>query len=255
MGNSRRHLRVLPLLLVGAAACGGGSASVTPPSYDLTGYWQLFVTPTGLPENGPLPVYLTLTGSAIDGVGLSGSVSGTGVGLHVDGGAFTLDLTGTATSADSMNGSLTIAGAITGTGTFRLERFAPTGMMTASGTLDGRTVSVSLGTGIASRNYSDQALSNLSAIALVATDANDEFEIELSPAGLAVGTRNIPGDTTATLLWRTDAGIVSSDPDSGTVTILSYDDNGISGSYSLTTAVGTVTGMFDCDFDYDRYDP
>lgn len=247
---------VVVLLVLAAASCGGGGGGgTTTPAFDLTGYWQLFATPTGAPEVGPIASYFMLTGNTLDGVALTGTASGSSVAFQADGGAFQLTATGTATSANSVNGALTLSGGLSGNGTFRLERFVPTGMLSASGTLDGNAVALTSTTAIGARNFSDQALTNQTAVALIATDAVTDFEIELSPMGLVVGTLSVPGDITADVLLRTDTAIVDATVSSGTVVVSSYDMNGIAGMYTLTTSVGTVTGMFMVDFDFDRYDP
>ncbi|HEX5050390.1 MAG TPA: hypothetical protein VFZ65_01330 [Planctomycetota bacterium] len=237
------------------AACGGGGGGTAAPAYDLTGYWQLFLTPAGAPEVGPLPVYLGQTGSAIDGVALTGSMSGASFSVQADAGAFTIGLAGTASSADSAAGTVTLAGAIVGTGTFHLERYQPMGTMSVSGTLDGTTLDLMSSNATCMRSFSDTGLTTLRAVTVILGTAAFDIQIELAPAGLAIGTLSVPGTVTAQVLCRSDTAIVSEDVTSGTLTITRYNINGIMGSYSLTTAVGTITGSFDVMADLASYDP
>lgn len=248
-------LRALALTALLALCACGGSGGGSPPAFDLTGYWQLFLTPSGAAEVGPLPFHLTQTGATFDGVDLSGSMSGTSLTLTADGGTFTISLAGTASSANAAQGNVTLAGSVSGSGTFRLERYQPTGTANVSGTLGGIALNLSSTTATGIRKYSNVGLSTMTAVTVALIDRDFDIQIDLSPTGLTVGTLTLPTNITAEVLCRNDTAIVSATVTSGTVTITSYSTSGIAGSYSLTTAEGTITGAFDVTFDLESYDP
>jgi hypothetical protein len=252
--NWRRVLAVLAF--AGATACGGGGGGGAPATYDLTGYWQLFLTPTGSStEVGPMPVYLTQTGSQFGGVDVSGTMNGASFSISASGGDFTVSLAGTATSGDEATGTVIFSGAVTGNGTFRLERYQPAGTMDASGSLDGNTIASTSSNASGVRCYSDAGLTSLTSVYVVLADANIDLQITFDASGLAVGALSVPGTIGVEILLRIDGAVVSATVSSGTVTVTQYDANGIAGSYSLTTSVGTITGSFDVAFDIEEYDP
>lgn len=241
---------------LGATACGGSGGGGGPAAYDLTGYWQLFLTPTGgSTEVGPMAVYLAQTGSTFGGVDVSGSMSGATFSITASGGDFMISLVGSAANADEASGAVTFSGAVSGNGTFRLARYQPAGTMDASGSLDGNTVAATSANATGVRSYSDAALTTLTSVSVVLADANIDLEIQLEPSGLAVGALTVPTTIGVSILLRVDGAVVDATVSSGTVTVTRYDANGIAGSYSLTTSVGTITGSFDVSFDIEEYDP
>jgi hypothetical protein len=250
----RRALAVLAF--AGATACSGGGGGAAPAAFDFTGYWQLFLTPSGSAnEVGPLPAYFTQTGSTFGGVDVSGTMSASSFTITASGGDFTITLAGTATSADEGAGNATFSGAVTGSGTFRLQRYHPAGTMDASGSLDGHGISSTSTTATGMRKYSDVAHTTLTSVTVVLTDANVDLEIQLDASGLAVGALAVPGTINASIVFRIDGAVVEATPSSGTVTVTRYDGAGIAGSYSLVTSLGTITGSFDVSFDIASYEP
>lgn len=238
------------------AACGGGGGGSAQPAYDLTGYWQLFLTPTGTTsEIGPLPVYFSQNGAAFDGVAITGSMSGNSFSLQADGGAFVLALTGTASNADNASGGVTFSGAITGSGTFQLTRFDPSGTMSANGSLDGTAIASSSTAAIGVRTYADAALTTLTEVTVALVDNDLDFELTFPPGSLAVATLAVPSPLAVDVLLRVDGHIVDATASGGSVDITRYDGSGIAGTYTVVTSVGTITGAFDVAFDIAEYSP
>lgn len=255
MNASRLCMGVLGAIML--AACGGGGGGSAPPSQDLTGYWLLYLTPNGAPnETGPSAVYLSQTGATISGAGTTGSMSGDSFTMVSSGGSFVAQFNGTA-SATSASGSATFTGGLSGTGTFRLERFAPTGTVTVTGTIDTETVDITSTTAIGSRDYTDLLLSNLDEVEICAADATQQIEIDFSPPfSLAVGALSVPTTVDAVVLFRRGTSVIETNTSSGTLTVTQYDSDGFAGSFSLTLAAGgTITGTFDVAFDIASYDP
>jgi len=116
----------VPLLL----ACGcddDDEAALLPPAFDLTGTWEVYTTPDGGSEVGPLTGIINQTGNSLlvyDDTGIqlvgSGTISGdvVRISLAVGPGVYAT-LTGTATSADHVEGTYVAPGE---TGTWRCER-------------------------------------------------------------------------------------------------------------------------------------
>ena len=242
------------LLALALVACGGGS-DAAPPTEDLTGFWQLFLTPAGsTTETGPSAVYLSQTGAIITGAGTVGTMSGASFSMTVDSGGLVASFQGLAT-ASSATGTVTLSGPFQATGTFRLARFAPTGTFEVSGTIDGVMVDLTTTAGYGSLDYADFALTLLDEVEIGAADAHQQIEIDFSPNGLNVGTLGVPSDITAVVLYRSGSSVTES-TSSGTVTITHYDANGIAGSFTLTLDSGdTIGGTFDVSFDIQSYDP
>lgn len=239
------------------AACGGGGGGSAPPSEDMTGYWLVYLAPSGAPDEvGPTPIYLSQTDAAIVGAGTVGSMSGNAFSLVANGGTFNVRFDGTAT-ATTASGSVTFTGAISGSGSFRLERFTPTGSVTVNGTIGTEAVDITTTTGIGSRDYTDVMLTNLEEVEVCAADATQQFEINFSPPSALAGTSlSVPSAISANVVFRRGAAIVDTDASAGTLTVTSYGPNGFAGSFSLTLAAGgTITGSFDVSFDIACYDP
>jgi len=255
MIRSLASLGIHVLLVLGLAACGGGGNDAAPPTENLTGFWQLFLTPTGSStETGPTAVYLAQSGATITGAGVIGTMSGASFSMTANSGAFVAAFNGTAT-ANAATGTVTLTGIINATGTFPLARFTPAGTFDVSGTIDGATVNLSSTAAYGSLDYGDVALTQLDEVEIGVADANAQLEIAFSPTGLVVGALNVPADITAVVLYRTGATVTES-TSSGTVTITQYDANGIAGSFTLNIdAGGTISGTFDVSFDIQSYDP
>ncbi|HEX6812435.1 MAG TPA: hypothetical protein VF384_12475 [Planctomycetota bacterium] len=246
-------LGVRVLLVLTLAACGGGS-DAAPPTENLTGFWQLYLTPTGsTTEQGPSAIYLSQTDAMISAAGATGSMSGASFTLTVDSGGIVAQFNGTATPT-SAAGTVTLTSLITVTATFRLERFTPVGTFDVSGTIDGVAVDLT-GAGYGSLDYVDEALTQLGEVEIGAADVDAQLEIAFSPTGLVVGALGVPDDITAVVLYRTGSTVTESTC-AGSVTITQYDGSGIAGSFTLTLdAGGTITGTFEVSFDLESYDP
>lgn len=252
------HAARLPVLFALAclllAACGGGGGGTLPAAVDLTGYWQLYLTPAGFQEIGPSCVYLSQTGSLVDGAAINGTVSGNVVVLSSTATSIQTAFAGTATST-AVNGTFAITGAVTVNGSFRLVKFTPTGTVAISGTVGSTAVDLDLATGVGSRDFSDQAKTVLEEVELVAAIGSEHLELDFTPAGLTVGVLAVPGDVAATVTYRNDATDVELDG-SGTLTLTRYDGSGFAGSFTLTlTGGGTLTGSFDVSWDIASYEP
>jgi hypothetical protein len=244
------------LVLAGLVGCSGGGGPAAP-TIDVTGYWQLFLTPDGSPdESGPSPLYLSQSGATVDGAAVTGTVSGNHFSISsVVSGLFTVRCDGTLIG-NTATGTLEVSGAITATGTFRMVRFTPAGTMTATGTLSGVAVSMNTSAAIGSRSYSDVGLTVLEHVAITAAYGSQQLDIDISAAGLAAGTLAVPGTITASVSYRDDSNVLDLDADGGTVTVTTYDNNGFTGSFSLTLpGGGTLTGTFDVVWDIEAYEP
>src|SRR5690606_29992073 len=119
--------------------------------------------------------------------------------------------------------------------------YAPAGTVTVDGTLDGIPISASSATAPGGRNYADAALATLTSVLVALVDENVDVQLELAAGGLAVGALAVPGDVAVEVLYRDDDAVVSATATGGTVTVTRYDGTGIAGTYSLTTAAGTIT--------------
>jgi hypothetical protein len=149
-----------------------------------------------------------------------------------------------------------ISGLVNATGTFRLVRFTPLGTMTASGTLDNVDVEMSTDSAIGSRNYTDEGLTVLERVEITAAYGSEHLAITFDASGLVVGVLGVPGAVTATVSYRDDVNDIELDADGGTMTVTAFDDDGFSGSFSLTLpGGGTLTGTFDVVWDIEAYDP
>ncbi len=244
------------LLVLALAACGGSGSDAAPPTENLTGFWQLFLTPTGSPtENGPSAIYLSQNGATIAGAGTIGTMSGAAFSMTSNGGSFVAAFNGTAT-ATTANGTVTFTGGgLNASGTFRLARFTPAGTLSVSGMIGSNSIDITTTSGYGSRDYSDPALTMLAEVEIGAANVDAQLEIDFSPGGLTVGALNVPGDVTALVLYRSGATIVEVETTSGTLTVTQYDSNGFAGSFSLTLdGGGTITGSFDVSFDLESFD-
>lgn len=251
--TKRRFMPMLALAL--AAACSGGGGGMAPAAVDVTGYWQLYLTPAGGAESGPGCVYLAQTGNSVDGAEISGSVSGITVSLTAAAQAFTIVINGTAVG-DSISGTLSISGLITGTGTFRMQRFAPTGTMSVAGTIGSSAVALDIATAVGARSYSDAARTVLEQVMITAAIGDEHCEIDFTPAGLAIGAFGVPGTVVATVTYRNDSVELDLTAGSGTLTVTRYDGSGFAGSYTLTlSGGGSISGSFDVAWDIAAYDP
>lgn len=249
-------LRVLgAAALLGLGSCGGGGGGAAP-TINLTGYWQLYLTPTGGAETGPSAVYLTQSGATVDGAAITGTVSGNSFTItSAVSGLFTVNCQGTL-SGTVATGTMTLSGLINGTGTFRLVGFTPTGTLAASGTVQGVPVNMTTTAGIGKRAYSDAGLTMLTQVEIVAAYGSQHLEIDFSPAGLTVGTLAVPGTVTATVVYRDDVNTIELAASSGTVTVTRYNGSGFAGSFALTLpGGGSLTGTFDVSWDIAAYDP
>jgi hypothetical protein len=244
------------LAVAGLGACGGGGGAA-PPTIDLTGYWQLYMTPTGsTDEAGPSPLFLSQTGAAVDGAAIAGTVSGNSFSITSSpSGLFTIRVDG-ALVGNEADGTMQVTGLFSASGTFRMVRFAPAGTMTASGTLQGAPISLNTTAAIGSRSYSDAGLTVLEDVKVTAAYGDAQLDLFFTPAGLAVGTLAVPGTVVVTVDYRDDTNVIELDADGGTVTVTAYDNNGFTGSFSLTLpGGGTLTGTFDVVWDIEAYSP
>ena len=242
---------VLPLL----AACGGGGGAAAP-TVDMTGYWQVYLTPAGAPaETGPSAVYIAQNGAVLSGAGIAGTVAANAFTMTTNAGVFVASFTGIA-STNAANGTMSLTGLINATGTFRLARFQPTGTLTVNGTIGADPIALTTTTAAGGRDYGDTMLTMLEEVEVVGADAQQHLEIDLLAAGLALGTRNLPADVDATVTWRRGADITESDVTSGTLTVTQYDAGGFAGSFTFTLqAGGSITGSFAVAYDIESYDP
>jgi hypothetical protein len=249
-------LRVLAAAAVlFSSSCGGGGGAAAP-TIDLTGYWKLYMTPAGGTESGPAPLFLSQTGAAVDGAAITGTVSGNTFSLtSTVVGLFTLVVDG-ALVGNTATGTMTISGGINATGTFRLVGFVPTGTMTATGTINGASVAMSTTAAIGVRDYTDPGLTALSVVEIAAAYGSEHLAIDFSPAGLVAGALAVPSTITATVTYRNDTVVYEQDATSGTVTVTSYDGNGLVGTFTLTLPGGdTLSGSFDVSWDIASYTP
>jgi hypothetical protein len=242
-------------VFLGLGGCSSDNA-LLPPTIDLTGYWMLYLTPTGTPESGPSPVFLSQTGAMVDGAAIAGTVSANTFSLtSAVPGLFTMYINGSLTG-NTATGTMLVTGTITASGTFRMVGFTPTGSMTATGILQGVNVNMTTSAAVGSRDYSDPGMTVLDEVEIIAAYGSEHLEIDFSPAGLTVGTLAVPGTVTATATYRNDAVTVELDATGGTVTVTTYDGNGFAGSFSLTVPGGeTLTGTFTVNWDIAAYSP
>lgn len=255
---ARNHYLSLSALALSALLCGcsGGSDPAAPPTVDMTGHWMLYLTPTGGVETGPSATYIAQNGASINGPAMTGSVSANNVSIVSDPGIFVITFNGTA-NATQATGSMTISGIINATGTFRLERFTPAGTMDMTGSIQGVPINVINATTVAgSRDYLDQALTQLDCVEFALNDENVQIEVAIDVTGLVVGALNVPGDVTISVLYRDDVNTIEEAVTSGTLTVNTYDGTSFEGTFSFTMTGGnTLTGAFDVTWDIDSYDP
>ncbi len=117
----------IPLLLACGCDDDDDAPALLPPAFDLAGTWEVYTTPDGGSEVGPLTGIIQQNGNSLlvyDDTGVqlvgSGTISGKAVriSLAVGPGVYAT-LTGTATSADHVDGTYAAPGEI---GTWRCER-------------------------------------------------------------------------------------------------------------------------------------
>jgi len=117
----------IPLLLACGCDDDDDGPALLPPAFDLTGTWEVYTTPDSGSEVGPLTGIINQTGNSLlvyDDTGTqlvgSGTITGDAVriSLAVGPGVYAT-LTGTATSADHVEGTYVVPGE---TGTWRCER-------------------------------------------------------------------------------------------------------------------------------------
>jgi hypothetical protein len=191
----------------------------------------------------------------VDGAAISGTVVGNRFVLTAAVDPFTLVVDGTLVG-NTATGTLTITGMINATGTFRLERFTPSGTTTASGMLQGIAIDLDTDSAVGSRDYSDPGLTVLEEVEVIAAHGDEHLELDFVPSGLAVGTLAVASTVMVVVTYRNDTASIELDATGGTVTITRYDDDGIAGSYSLTLDGGsTLAGTFDVAFDLEAYSP
>ncbi len=237
------------------AACSGGS-DPAPPSFNATGNWMTWLEdPTTMEESGPFGSYVMAnTAGILDGVGLTGQVSGNNLNISVDIGIGVLTFSGVMVS-NEVAGTAQLSG-FPQTGNFRMQMFTPTGTLTGNGTVGGTTVAANSTTAFCERNYSDISLTTLAAVNVVDDDGLTRFEIDfVQPGSLGVGTIDASIVPINVILWN-DLGRADIQATSGTVTVTQYDATGFAATYNLTLPGGeSVTGGFDVVFDLDAYDP
>lgn len=250
-----RGLRIAAVVL-GASlfGCSGGSDSSPPPA-DMSGNWLFYMTPPGGgAESGPEAVLITQNGASLNGAGMTGSISGNNFTMTADAVIFTLVLRGTV-QGDSGSGTLEIQGLTGLTGSFRLQRFTPTGTLTANGSMQGRTVAVDTTTAAGARVFLDPGMTMLDQVEFVAMMPDSQFEIAIDASGVAVGTLAVPGDVAVNVLYRGDAFSIEVQALGGSIEVLQYDASGFSGTFNLDLPAGdNVTGSFQVSFDFDAYD-
>jgi hypothetical protein len=236
------------------AACGGGNPA--PPAFDATGSWMTWIEdPNTLEESGPFGNYVIAnTAGILDGVGLTGQVSGNNVYMSVDIGVGVLTFSGVM-ATNEVAGTVQFSG-VPLTAGFRMQLFTPTGTLTGDGTVGGTTVAADTATAFCERKYSDIALTTLTAVNVWDDDGVTRFGLGfVDPGSLAVGAIDasvVPIDVT---MWN---DVVRADirATSGTVTVTQYDAGGFVATYDLTLpGAESVTGSFDVVFDLDAYEP
>ena len=255
--SARTHVRNLVsslLLLVPVACSGGGGGGGGGAPVDLTGSWLVYVDVTG-EEIGPFSVYLNQSGAVLDGVSITGTVSGnTFTATSQDFLGLGLNLSGTV-NGTTAQGTLSIANTPI-TGAFRMTAFAPDGALVASGSVQSQSLNVNANIAAGGREYDDPARTNLTEIEVSFGNGDLYVELQFLPAGLGVGTKTVGSDITVSVEVADDMQSIEADASSGTVTISRYDGNGFAGTYSLTLAGGgTLTGSFDVGWDFESFEP
>ena len=237
------------------AACSGGS-DPAPPSFNATGNWMLWLEdPTTMEESGPFGSYVMAnTAGILDGVGLTGQVSGNNVNMSVDIGIGVLSFRGVMAS-NEVAGTVQLSG-VPLTANFRMQMFTPTGTLTGNGTVGGTTVAADSTTAFCERKYSDISLTTLTGVNVFDDDGVTRFGIGfVQPGSLMVGAIDASVVPIEVTLWN-DLSRADIPVTSGTVTVTQYDANGFAATYDLTLPGGeSVTGGFDVVFDLDAYDP
>lgn len=243
-------------LLAAAAltACSSGS-DPAPPAFNATGHWMTWLgDPSTMEEQGPFGSYMSQNGATVDGVGVTGTVSGNNLSMSVDLGLFVLTFNGTM-SGNEITGTYMLSG-FPVSADFRMQPFVPAGMFTATGTVGGIPVAVNTTSGFGVRTFDDVGLTNLTGVSVTDDDGAMRFEIDFpQPASLTVGM--IDASVVPVVVDVTeDGGGATVTATSGTVTITMYDANGFAATFNLMLPLGeSVNGSFDVAFDLEAYEP
>ena len=238
------------------AACSSGGSDPVPPAFDATGSWMLWLEdPTTMEESGPFGSYVIANAAGnLDGVDMTGQVSGDNLNMSIDIGTGVLTLSG-AMAGSEVAGTATLTG-VPVIGNFRMQMFTPTGTLTGNGTVGGTTVAANSTTAFCERSYSDIALTTLTEVQVADDDGVTRFVIDfVQPGSLGVGTIDASIVPINVINWN-DLGRADIQATSGSVTVTKYDASGFAATYNLTLPGGeSVTGGFDVVFDLDAYDP
>lgn len=248
-------------LLAGALALGGCSYTGEPEGVpaDVSGFWRVWVTEDveDATEVGPVAVHFTQDAGALDGLDAMGTVSGNRLVWHPG----LRDLATTETYLGTVDGELatgtfTVEGLAPASGTWRAERFVPVGTISADGAVAGLPVALAGAPAFGRRLYGDALRTTLAEVAVVYLDAGRGLELRFEPAGLAVGTLEIPAVAAVEVSLATDDEEHALPGVAGTLEVTKYDGTGFTATFTIDLGGGeTVTGSFDVAFDVDAYLP
>ena len=215
---------------------------------DLTGYWDFYWTPEGVPEIGPILFYIHQTGSILECTqGFSGTISGSDITLEAwiemdePSGLFHVMMTGSVSGGE-------IAGLVSGDlgeGMFRfVDTTMPFGRLDLEGNIEALPISLhtDYGLGIAGTNEMGDG-----SFELFFEDHELEVYLWFNLSGpLNVGEYLLPMDAWFSIRWLQD-GMGYDDyylDTAGTLTITYIDNLRIAGSFVSYTPF-ELTGSFD----------
>ena len=242
-----------------SSSSSGYSGDTNTTSSSLAGLWKIWPTPAGQIEFGPEWEYFETSGAAVSGVSLTGTINGNSFTVTLTDGGDTTEVVGSMTSPTTATGTFThtpSAGSPE-TGTFRMEKFTPTGTFSVSGTISGTDITHSSTTAFAGQEYSDPGKTVLSEIEMSCADGTLKLEIDFQPANLAVGVLPVgtgPGQVDVEVSFESLAVNLRPRATGGTLTVTKYDATGFTGTFSLDLdTADTITGTFDVAFDIQSF--
>ncbi len=213
-----------------------------PPPPDLTGYWDVILTPAEGTANPPHLVYLVQTGSSLDGYGLTGTIEGSSVTVATEDGS--IALAGTIASDGTVNGTYEGFGQ---TGTFELGRSDFTfGTFALSGMIGLDT----------DRGLAAETDWNACDIDYMNEDLNVGLNLCSWFGPIIAGTYLVPDQIGVQVYQSFDDGSgIGGEAVSGTLVITSYEAGvGIAGYFeNMMFPVGALSGNFAVSFELNGY--
>lgn len=228
----------------------------------MQGFWRIWTTEAGASEVGPAALLFTVSGSAISGADLTGTVTGNAFEFR----ASVLE-SGTTTATGTLSTAITGGGTYivekssgsTVKGTFRMIKFVPTGEFSITGSVLGTSITHTSKMAVGSRKYTDAGRTQLSEVEILTASAGLDFEMDIDSTNFTLGALVAgTGPKEVIVALELSNGTFSIRPTAigGSINVTKYDATGLTAIFNLRLNTGdTVTGSLNVRFDIEAFVP